>query len=284
MTRSLKGSSPAVNDFLDPSVRSQILNWFDTPLGRSLQAVEAHQLRGVLPSLYGTVALQLGVVGIMDLLDSCVAPTRIVVDADDALFRSKGAAEQRLTGTRTVCVRARADELPFEERSIDVALLPHALDFSVDPHSLLREVGRVLRPEGHAVILGFNPMSLWGLRRLVARRPRPVPWCAHFFRLARVKDWLALLGLECTHGSMLYYRPPFRREPAMDRFYFLEQTGDRWWPMMAGVYLIVAKKRVLGMTPLPIEWKAAKAVGLAAAKPAVFGQVRGFNRRVRRHG
>lgn len=285
MTRSLKGSSPAVNDFLDPSVRSQIVNWFDTPLGRSLQAVEAHQLRSVLPSLYGTVALQLGIVGIMDLLDSCVAPTRIVVEAEDALFRSKGAAEQHLTGARTVCVRARADELPFDERSIDVVLLPHALDFSVDPHSLLREVSRVLRPEGHVVVLGFNPLSLWGLRRLVARRPRPVPWCGHFFRLARVKDWLALLGFECTHGSMLYYRPPFRREPAMDRFYFLEQTGGRWWPMVAGVYLIVAKKRVLGMTPLPIEWKTAKAVGLAAAKPAVFGQVRReLDRRLRRHG
>lgn len=284
MTRSLQGSSPAVNLFEPPS-RPQILDWFDTPLGRSLQAVEAHRLRSVLPSLYGTVALQLGRLGIMDLLDSSVAPTRVVLDSQEAPVRPKGATEQRLTGARTVYVRAGADELPFDERSIDVALLPHALDFSADPHPILREVSRVLRPEGHVVILGFNPVSLWGLRRLVARRPRPVPWCAHFFRLARVKDWLALLDFECTHGSMLYYRPPLKREPAMDRLYFLEQSGDRWWPMMAGVYLIVAKKRVFGMTPLPIVWKSSKAVGLAAPKPAVFGQVSGgLSRRIRRHG
>ena len=283
MTRSLQGPSPAVNDFFDPAARSQILHWFDTPLGRSLQAVEAHRLRTVLPSLYGTVAMQLGIVGKLDLLDACVAPTRIVVEPGDAPFQSNCAVEQRLTGARTVCVRARVDALPFDERSVDVALLPHALDFSGDPYPVLREVSRVLRPEGHAVILGFNPISLWGLRRLLTRRPRPVPWCAHFFWLTRVKDWLGLLDFQCTHGNMLYYRPPLKREPAMDRFYFLEQTGDRWWPMMAGVYLIVAKKRVFGMTRLPIEWKPAKAVGLAAPKPAVFGQVsRGLSRRIRR--
>ena len=195
-------------------------------------------------------------------------------------------AEQRLTGLRRVCVRATPEELPFDERSADVALLPHTLDFSDDPYPVLREVSRVLRPEGHVVILGFNPMSLWGLRRLLTRRPRPAPWSAHFFRLARVKDWLGLLDFECTQGSMLYYRPPVRREPAMDRLYFLEHTGDRWWPMIAGVYLIVAKKRVFGMTPLPVKWKTAKVVGLVGAtpKPAVFGSTPGgLERRIRRH-
>lgn len=248
-----------------------------------MQAVEAHRLRGVLPSLYGTVALQLGQIGKLDLLDACIAPTRIVIEGDDAWLRTHCPVEQKLTGSRTVCVRAQADALPLDERSVDLALLPHTLDFSADPHPVLREVSRVLRPEGHVVILGFNPMSLWGVRRLATRRPRPAPWCGHFFRLARVKDWLALLDFEPMHGGMLYYRPPLRREHAMDRVYFLEQAGDRWWPMMAAVYLLVAKKRVFGMTPLPVEWKTREPVGLAVAKPAVFGQIAG-SRRVRRYG
>ena len=283
--RSLKGSTPDVNHFLDPPSRAHVRDWFDTPLGRSVQAVEAHCLRTVLPSLYGTVALQLGHLGKLDLLDACVVPTRVVVEPENALYQNNCVTEQHLTGARRLCVRATADELPFDERSVDVVLLPHTLDFSDDPHPVLREVSRVLRPEGYAVILGFNPMSLWGLRRLVTRRPRAAPWCGHFFRLARVKDWLGLLDFECTHGNMLYYRPPLKREPIMERLHFLEHTGDRWWPMMAGVYLIVAKKRVFGMTTLPVEWKALKTVGLgAAAKPAVFGKVsRGLSRRVRRH-
>lgn len=279
---SLRASSSAVNDPFAVPVRARVRDWFDTPLGRSLQAVEAHRLRSVLPSLYGTVALQLGQMGKLDLLDASVAPTRVVVEQDD-IFRANCPVEQKLTGQRKVCLRAEADELPLDERSIDVAVLPHTLDFCGDPHPVLREVSRVLRPEGHVVILGFNPVSLWGLRRLVTRHRQHVPWCAHFFRLARVKDWLGLLDFECTHGSMLYYRPPLRREPAMDRFYFLEQTGDRWWPMMAAVYLVVAKKRVFGMTPLPVAWKTQNQIGLAP-KPAVFGRMSGSCNRHQRDG
>lgn len=163
-------------------------------------------------------------------------------------------------------------------------ILAHTLDFADDPRQVLREVSRVLSPEGHVVILGFNPLSLWGVRRLLAARPRPVPWSANFLRLARIRDWLALLDFELTHGSMLYYRPPLQGESMMDRLYFLEKAGDRWWPMMAAVYLVVAKKRVLGMTPLPVSWKARRAAG-PAAEPAVRSALHGrYRRRLRRHG
>jgi SAM-dependent methyltransferase len=157
-------------------------------------------------------------------------------------------------------------------------ILPHTLDFCDDPHQVLREVSRVLRPEGHVVILGFNPMSMWGFRRLVARRPRPAPWCGKFFRLARIKDWLALLDFETTHGMMLYYRPPLRNEGFMHRLHFLDKMGDRWWPMMAGVYLVVAKKRVVGVTPLPLSWKTNRAVAAGAAQPAARGMILPFRK------
>lgn len=282
MMRSLKGPAPVVNESPALSVRSRVVEWFDTPLGRSLQALEAHRLRTVMPSLYGTVAMQLGRIGKLDLLDACIAPTRIVVEEDGAWYRGHCPVEQRLTGSRTVCVRAQPHALPLDERSVDVALLPHTLDFSDNPHPVLREVSRVLRPEGHVVIVGFNPVSLWGVRRLLTSRPRSVPWSAHFFRLSRVKDWLGLLDFECTHGSMLYYRPPVVGERAMDRLYFLEKAGDRWWPLMAAVYLLVAKKRVFGMTPLPLEWK--KQPVLAGTKPAVLSAIPGGSRRFMSHG
>jgi len=136
----------------------------------------------------------------------------------------------------------------------------------------------VLRPEGHVVILGFNPMSLWGFRRLTARRPRVAPWCGKFFRLSRIKDWLALLDFETTHGTMLYYRPPLRNEGFMHRLHFLDKMGDRWWPMMAGVYLVVAKKRVVCVTPLPLSWKTKRVVGRAATQPAARGMILPFRK------
>ncbi|MHB8535493.1 MAG: class I SAM-dependent methyltransferase [Sulfuricaulis sp.] len=247
------------------SQRWQLCEWFDSPLGRSLQALEAHHLRTVLPNLYGTVAAQLGHIGEINLMDSCIAPTRILLDDHD-----------RSGGCR---VRSIPEALPLDSKSTDVVLLPHTLDFCQDPHQVLREVSRVLRPEGHVVILGFNPMSLWGFRRLIARRPRAAPWCGKFFHLSRIKDWLELLEFESTHGTMLYYRPPLRNEGFMHRLHFLDRMGDRWWPMMAGVYLLVAKKRVIGVTPLPLSWKTRRADGRAAAQPAARGMVLPFQRK-----
>jgi SAM-dependent methyltransferase len=244
--------------------RQQLSQWFDSPLGQSLQAHEAHHLRVVLPNLYGTVAAQLGRIGEMDLMDSCIAPTRIMLDDHDGPGKCR--------------VRSVPEELPLDTRSTDVMILPHTLDFCDDPHQVLREVDRVLRPEGHVVILGFNPMSLWGFRRLIARRPRAAPWCGKFLRLSRIKDWLALLDFETTHGTMLYYRPPLRNEGFMQRLHFLDKMGDRWWPMMAGAYLVVAKKRVVGVTPLPLSWKTKRAVASRAAQPAARGMVLPFRK------
>lgn len=245
--------------------RRQLRQWFDSPLGRSLQAQEAQHLRAALPNLYGTVAAQLGQIGKLDLMDACIAPTRILLD-------DHGGSD----GCR---VRSIPEELPLDTKSADVMLLPHTLDFCADPHQVLREVSRVLRPEGHVVILGFNPVSLWGFRRLTARRPRAAPWSGKFFRLSRIKDWLALLDFETTHGTMLYYRPPLRNEGLMHRLHFLDKMGDRWWPMMAGVYLVVAKKRVVGVTPLPVTWKTKRAVGRAATQPAARGMILPFQRK-----
>ncbi len=243
----------------------QLREWFATSLGGSLQAHEAHRLRDVLPQLYGTVALQLGSLGQLDLLDSSAVPKRIVLDLP--------------ADTGDVRVRGLPQQLPFECKSINVALLPHTLDFCEDPHAVLREVARVLAPEGHIVVLGFNPNSLWGLRRLFARRPRAMPWCGNFFSLSRIKDWLALLDFQVTHGNMLYYRPPVQHEGTMSRMRFFDKAGDRWWPLMAGVYMVVAKKRVVGVTPLPLEWKKKRLVGYGGvAGPVARGIIVPFQR------
>jgi len=152
---------------------------------------------------------------------------------------------------------------------VDLMLLPHTLEFADDPHQVLREISRVLTPEGHVVILGFNPFSLWGLWRLLRRRRGSAPWNGHFLQLTRIKDWLKLLDFEIDRGSMLYYRPPLASETTMDRLHFLDKAGDRWWPMAGAVYLLVAKKRVVGMMPLRPEWRTAKTFGRAVARPAL---------------
>ena len=239
------------------ALRAQLRSWFELPLGRSLQAIEAHRLRALWPPLYANVALQMGQLGSVDLMEACTAPTRLVLDLPGFSVPSS-----------TSAVYAAADALPLDSRSVDLVLLPHTLEFATDPHLVLREVQRVLTPEGHVVILGFNPLSFWGLWRLALARRGRAPWCGHFIHLVRIKDWLKLLDFQLVQGAMLYYRPPLSNEVLMDRLHFLDKTGDRWWPMAGAVYVIVAKKQVAAMTPLRPAWRTRPVLGHALAQPA----------------
>lgn len=237
--------------------RAELSEWFTQSQGRTLLAVESLALRSVWPSLFGRIALQLGDTGPVNLMEACQVPVRATLDMPGM----RSAATSR--------VHALPEELPFDTRSVDLMLLPHTLDFASDPHQVLREVERVLTPEGHAIILGFNPISLWGLRRLWMRRRQQAPWCGNFLQLARIKDWLKLLDFDLAQGSMLYYRPPLQRQSTIDRLRFLDKAGDRWWPMAGAVYLLVAKKRVAGMTSLRPEWRTRMTFGRAVARPAL---------------
>jgi len=169
-------------------------------------------------------------------------------------------------------IRADFEHLPVASQSIDLLLLPHVLEFASDPHQILREVERVLMPEGHVLISGFNPLSLWGVKRFFNRRSAHYPWSGDFISLPRAKDWLSLLNFEVTGGRLCCYAPPFANPRWLERFRFMEDAGDRWWPLGGGVYFLLAKKRVHGMRLILPSWNerlAAKRRLAAAAQRQV---------------
>ena len=209
--------------------------WLQTPLGAYLLAQEQAYIDKTVVDIFGYVALQYGL------------PEHDLLRANRMPFRC----------TASFCAGAslRADfrDLPLISNSVDLALLPHVLEFSENPHQILREAERVLRPEGHLVITCFNPMSLWGARRMLGAK-RDYPWHGRFVNLMRLKDWLALLGFEITGGAMGGYAPPCSRQKWLDRFRFMEAAGDRWWPFGGSVIFLDAVKRVRGMRVITPKW------------------------------
>ncbi|HUH39780.1 MAG TPA: SAM-dependent methyltransferase, partial [Castellaniella sp.] len=148
-------------------------------------------------------------------------------------------------------------------------VLPHTLEWSIDPHRVLREVERVLVPEGRVVITGFNPFSLWGAREslpgLALRLPVPVP---SQVSPARIKDWFKLLSFEPDRGRFGCYAPLCESQTWLLRWRFMEHAGDRWWPVCGAVYAIAAVKRVASMRLVgPIWRKKRRRVRRAAVAP-----------------
>lgn len=160
------------------------------------------------------------------------------------------------------------EHLPFANASVDLVVLPHVLEFSQQPHRILREVERVLVPEGHVVITGFNPYSLWGTRRWFASSYAGFPWNGRYLSVRRLKDWLTLLSFDTQYGKFGCYAPAVADRRWLRRWRFLEFAGDRWWPIGGAVYFVQAVKRVHGMRLITPVWRERKARAKALA-PAV---------------
>lgn len=230
----------------DPhGTRDSWRTWYAQPTGQILLDYECAALQEVLPDLFGYHVVQIGQVHTADLLAASRINHRVIVDV---------AAVPSASAT---AIQSYADDLPLATDGVDVVVLPHTLEFEADPHQILREVERVLIPQGHVVILGFNPLSLFGLCKLWRRREGVAPWNVSFLSVLRMRDWLALMGFEIVTERHYFYRPPLRAQALMRRLEFIERVG-RWAPRrvdFGGAYLLVGKKRVATMTPLKPRWR-----------------------------
>ncbi len=216
-------------------VPASLAEWLQSPLGAYTLERERAWLDATTPDIFGYHAIQLGLPAFDLLRESRITQLHRVCPVDGA-----------------ATVRAQFHELPFDAQSIDLCLLPHTLEFSHNPHEVLREVDRVMRPEGRILIVGFNPWSLYGVRR--AWSSHGAPWDGHFVSLVRMKDWLQLLSFEPAAGKLACYIPPFASQKWQRRLDFMEATGDRWWGVAGGVYMLEAIKRVQGMRLITPKW------------------------------
>ena len=211
------------------------------PAGRYILEWEQRQLDAVVADIFGYHAMQLGLPEVNALRENRM-PLRFC--ASDRVL-----VPEQISGHTQVAVVTHFEELPFASQSIDLVVMPHVLEFADEPHQVLREVDRVLVPEGQVVITGFNPSSLWGARQSLCRVGASpfLPRAGQFIRLPRIKDWLKLLSFEVNRGRFGCYVPWVRTERWLDRWAFIEKVGDRWWPVLGSVYLLTAIKRVRGM-------------------------------------
>jgi SAM-dependent methyltransferase len=238
-----------------------LYDWLETPAGRYLLAWERTRVDAAVADIFGYHALQLGLPQLEGLHTNRMSHQWLALDQLGQLHQGHEPPPALLTD---FCA------LPFPSSSLDLVVLPHALEYSADPHATLREVERVLVPEGRVVICGLNPVSLWGLKqgrahlyRRFGRGRLFLPEGGEFIGYWRLRDWLRLLSFEVEQGEFGCYRPAMRNEKWLQRFEWMDRAGARWWPILGSAYFLVAVKRVRGMRLLGPAWK---------GKPALAGK------------
>ncbi|BAO43712.1 class I SAM-dependent methyltransferase [Thiolapillus brandeum] len=227
--------------------------WFESNMGKMVLEHEREVLQRVVEGLFGYYLLELSWL--------CNMPSYSQVSPIRSFYRISPCidAESQLA--------ALPEMLPVAGDSVDAVVLPHTLDFAVDPRQVLREVERILIPEGRVVIVGFNPYSLWGLRRSLPGASRRLPWRGHFISARRLQDWLSLLGFDTGEEFSLLFRPPWKKAFLRQRFPRLDSLSQRYLSRFSGVYVLVAVKRVSTLTPVGMRWKLRSAPAGAPVQP-----------------
>lgn len=195
----------------------------------------------IVADIFGFHAIQIGLPQINALVENRMPLQAILLNSNDS--------REYAARFNWHLIEGNTSELPFANESLDLVVLPHVLEFAADPHQILREIDRVLRPEGRLIISGFNPASLWGARQYLSRligNPY-LPRDGQFISLIRIKDWLKLLNFSLDRGHFGCYKLPLQGQSSMGRMAFLESMGNRWWPIFGAVFLVSAIKRQQGI-------------------------------------
>lgn len=232
-------------DNLDsPGFYSSMSDWYNTPLGESLLHSEQALLEEYLPRYFGYHLLQIGCANLPIFNNSPVGHKFSLTH--DTKSREHGLV-------------AKGEAIPLISESVDLVVLHHALDFSAFQHQLLREVSRVLIAGGSVVIIGFNPISSWGIRTGFPG-PKKHPWQGKLLSINRVTDWLKLLDFQVEQVRYGAYALPINSPRVIRYSGMLDKIATRLnWPT-GGAYMITAKKQVLPLTPIQTSWR-----GLASA-------------------
>ncbi|MBM4228153.1 MAG: class I SAM-dependent methyltransferase [Gammaproteobacteria bacterium] len=216
--------------------------WYGTPAGVYSRSCDVELASTVLPDLFGYHFVQVGqtVEQGAELADFSRISHRVIIDVD---------SKEPTAGSLASC----ADALPILANSVDVLVLPHTLEFCPNPQGILREAERVLIGEGHLLILGFNPWSLYGMWRRALAWRGAAPWSGRFFSPHRLRDWLGVLGLVVERVVRVSFRPPVSHAGVHRRLEVMERLGGHFWPVCGNAYGILACKRVMVARPVRLH-------------------------------
>ena len=212
------------------------MTWFDTKNGQRLLNAEEAILSEFLEDKFGYFSLQTHTLG-RNLLKQTRMNHHIMMEGPDR---------------NIVC---SSMHLPFEKDSIDLIISQHQLEKIGNIQALFSEFFRVIIPGGRVVILSFNPFSFAGLRNLTCF-DNFSPWNQKFISLSAAQKILKEEGFTVEEGRMVDYQPLFSDNASAHKVF--EDVGARWLPLFGNVYFIVARKDVVGVTPLRPKWNKMK--------------------------
>lgn len=213
-----------------------------TELGRRLMDTETQMLSAILPFYVGKHALLIGSLAQITFFEKIALPCHTLVSM------------QQQVKTSILQIESDFAELPLATGSADLVLVPHTLEFVDNPRQLLTEVCRCIKPEGIVIIFGFNPTSLWGLKKYCMKTNK-MPWMGNYIHPRTLRNWLALADFMLEKDCTFMHLPPFEKMLLSNKLRWLESVGQYCFPYWGNIYALVARAKVIPLTPIRMQWK-----------------------------
>jgi SAM-dependent methyltransferase len=151
------------------------------------------------------------------------------------------------------------EELPLVDASIDRMLLVHSLEHAESPRETLKEIWRVLSPNGRVVIVVPNRRGVW------ARFEHTPFGTGRPFSRGQLNGLLREANFTPSAWSEALLFPPSKRRFIMRFHNILERSGRRFWPIFSGVIVVEAQKRLY--QGLPVAKRASRRVFVPVLSP-----------------
>ncbi len=222
--------------------------FYASPLGEVVRRMASRRLAALWPQADGLDVLGVGYA--TPYLDRFRAGARRVV----AMMPGEQGAE-RWPASET-CLTALSDEarLPFMDAVFDRVLIAHALEESEATRPFLREIWRVMAPEGRLVVVAANRWSLWAQADGTPfGHGRP-------YSRAQLAMLLSDAMFSPVASARALYAPPLKWSPFVKAADAFERVGEVMWSAQGGLVLMEAVKRLYADT-----FRAEKKVLLAKA-------------------
>ncbi len=229
-------------------------NWYESPLGIYLAQDIKHYLDQILATSFGYYAIQLG---------SNPLPQELLSGCRVKHVFHLGQHQQHQHAD------INPGLLPIATDSTDLVILNHTLSQFADPHALLREVDRVLIPDGKLIIIDFNPVSLWGVRHLFQSWLEEAPWGGHYYTARRLKDWTSLLGFDLLNHYRCGYVLPINFKGLIEKSRVISKFFGRWVKFSAAINILEFEKNTIPLTPYRKRWVRQRILSPKVIRPSV---------------
>jgi SAM-dependent methyltransferase len=142
------------------------------------------------------------------------------------------------SGANVNTVMIEEDSFPLPDNSVDKILLIHGLEVSERARPLMREIWRILAPEGRVMIVVPNRMGVW------SRRDATPFGHGHPYSRAQLQKLLHDSMFTPLDWTSALHAIPVNRPMAARWAHVFERMGSRFWPRFAGVLIVEARKEL----------------------------------------